>query len=115
MCSTENLKTKKKEAPRVVIYTSTEGKIAAAYIVADEIVRVKIPQPTVSRVIVGLLSAYYVWYMEYPTCYANVLKYLDYEILTTPLKGCSTVVAKFIRDRDNTLEVNSTNDNKSLI
>jgi len=111
MCSTENLKTKKKEAPRVVMYTSTEGEIAAGYIVADETVRVKIPHPTVSRVIVGLLSTYYVWHMEYPTCYANVFKYLDYEILTTPLKG-STVVAKFIRERDNTLKVNSTNDNK---
>jgi len=114
MCSTENLKTKKKEAPRVVMYISTEGEIAAAYDVADEMVRVKIPQPTISRIIVGLLSVYYVWYMEYPTCYANVLKYLDYEILTTLLKG-STVVAIFIRERDNTLEVNSSNDNKSLV
>jgi len=52
--------------------------------------------------------------MEYPTCYANVHKYLDYEILTTPLKGCSAVIAKFIHERYNTLEVNSTNDNKSL-
>jgi len=52
MCSTENLKTKKKETPRVVMYTSTEGEIAATYIVADETVRIKIAQPTVSRVIV---------------------------------------------------------------
>lgn len=109
MCSTENLKTKKQEAPCVVMYTSIEGKIAAAYIVANETIKVKIPQPTVSKVIVGLLSAYYVWYVEYPTCYASVLKYIDYEILTTPLKG-STVVAKFIRERDNTLKAtNSVN------
>lgn len=60
MCSTENLKTKKQEAPRVVMYTSIEGEMAAAYIVADETIKVKIPQSTVSKVIVGLLSAYYV-------------------------------------------------------
>jgi len=76
MCSTENLKTKRKELkfrklkekklkekkPCVVlhIYTSTEGEIAAACIVEDETVKVKIPQPTITRVIVDLLSAYYV-------------------------------------------------------
>jgi len=110
MCSTENLKTKEKEASRAVIYASIEGEIAVAYIVADE--TIKIPQPTVSKVVVGLLSAYYVWYIEFPACYANVLQYVDHEILSTSLKG-STVVAKFIRELDNTIEVkNSTNGNE---
>lgn len=81
MSSTEHLTTKKNEAPRVVIYTSIEGEIAAAYIVADETIRVTIPQPTVSKVIIGLLCAYYVWHLEYPTCYTNVLEYIDNELL----------------------------------
>lgn len=95
------------------MYVSTEGEIAEAYIVAEEVIRIKIQQPTISKVIVGLLSAYYVWHIEYPTCYINILKYIDYDILNSSLKGCSTVVAKFIRERDNILEA-SNSVNKSL-
>lgn len=100
LCSTEDLKTLEKEAPRAVIYMSDEGEIASAYIVADEI-KVKIPQPTVCNVIAGLLSVYYVWHVEYPISYSNILEYIEHEILTTSLKSRSTVVMKFIRDCDN--------------
>ncbi|KYN21890.1 hypothetical protein ALC57_05732 [Trachymyrmex cornetzi] len=61
--STDILTTKEGKAPRVVMYTSIEGEIATAYIVADETIKVKVPQPTVLRVIVYLLSAYYVWHI----------------------------------------------------
>lgn len=94
----------------MVIYTSVEGEIAAAYIVADEAIKIRIPQPTVSKVIIGLLCAYYVWHLEYPTYYANVLEYIDHEILNTSFKSRSTAVAIFIRKRDNVLkELNSAN------
>jgi len=107
MCSTENLKTQEREAPRVVIYISDEGEIASAYIVADETIKIKIPQPTVSKVIAGLLSGYYVWYVEYPLSYSNVLEYIDHEVLSTSLKSRSTVVKKFIRERDNALKASN--------
>lgn len=98
------MKTNKGEAPRAVIYTSVEDDIAAAYIVADEAVRVIIPQPTVCKVTIGLLCAYYVWHLEYPSYYANILEYIDNEILTTSFKQQSIVVAKFIREHDNALK-----------
>lgn len=65
MSSTDILNTKEREAPRSD--TSIEGEIATAYIVADETIKVKIPQPTVSRVIVCLLSTYYVWHIYFGT------------------------------------------------
>lgn len=112
MSSASCINTKKGETPRAVIYMSIEGEIAAAYIVAEEVIRIKIPDPTVSKVIVSLLSAYYVWHMEYPTCYANILKYVyrsrDFD---TSLKNCSTVVSKFIREYNNILK---TDGNESI-
>ncbi|XP_025997041.1 uncharacterized protein LOC105204165 isoform X2 [Solenopsis invicta] len=99
LCSTEDLTTSEKEAPRAVIYMTNE-EIASAYIVADEI-KVKIPQPTVHKVIAGLLSGYYVWHMECPKSYANILEYMEHEILSTSLKSRSTVLMKFVRDCDN--------------
>lgn len=85
----------------MVIYTAIEGEIAAAYIVADEKIRIIIPQPTVAKVIICLLSAYYVWHLEYPAYYTNVLEYID---LNSSLKSQSTTVAIFKRKRDNILE-----------
>jgi len=58
LSSIDILKTNKGEAPRIVIYTSIEEEIATAFIIADE-TKVIVPQPTVSRIIVCLLNAYY--------------------------------------------------------
>lgn len=80
-----------------MIYTSIEGDIATAYIVADEIIKILIPQPTASKIIIGLICTYYVWHSEYPPYYTNILHYFEHEILNIHLKSRSTTVAKFIR------------------
>jgi len=51
------------------------------------------------KVITCLLAAYYVWHIVFPKSYRNILEYLDYEIIETPIQK-NQVVLKFIRQRD---------------
>lgn len=108
MSSTKELHTKIGDAPRVVIYTNDDDTIATAYIVADEAIKVKIPQPTMAKVIAGLLSSYYIWHRDFPPGYLNILQFIDYSILGSDLKiNCSPTTIKFIRKLCHTLDTNN--------
>lgn len=71
------------------------GSIAQAYVVAGP-ATVEIEEPTVCKVLKGLMASYYVWNVEYPGAYSTCLSYLDQEILNTP-QG-KTAVVRFTRD-----------------
>jgi len=107
--STKVLITVKGESPRCVIYTDEED-IRVANIVADQDVNVKIDNPSIEKVITCLLAAYYVWHIVFPKPYRNILEYLDYEMIETPVQK-NQVVLKFIRQKNGEkfeqLEINS--------
>lgn len=81
-------------SPRAVLYHKA-GSIAQAFIVAGSLT-VDIPDPTVFRVLRGLIACYYVWNVEYPAAYTTCLSYLDQEILKTQQNKAAVV--KFSRD-----------------
>lgn len=87
------------DAPRIVLYIDNE-KLAQAFIVADEKIRVSIPDPTEPKAIAGLLASYYAWHRAFPPGYANALEFLAFKILQAPFKNNSTA-AKFKRKLDN--------------
>lgn len=76
------------------------GSIAQAFIVAGS-VNVQIDEPTVSKVLKGLLACYYVWDVEYPAAYTTCLSYIDQEILKSQQNKAAVV--KFTRDVDNAI------------
>ncbi|XP_025837270.1 uncharacterized protein LOC112906735 [Agrilus planipennis] len=77
------------EAPRLITFTNKDN-IAEAFI-ADEIIRVSIPDPKTCTSVSGLLAAYYVWHREFPSAYQGILDYITHEVYETPLKNNSTV------------------------
>ncbi|XP_024868231.1 uncharacterized protein LOC112452328 [Temnothorax curvispinosus] len=102
MASTENLIGAKGDSPRVVLYTAEEG-VASAFVVADTNIRVKIPEPTVTKTVICLLASYYVWDTTYPLAYSNVMGFIDYKVLGTVSKNQR--IQKFIRKLNHKLEV----------
>jgi len=44
-----------------------------------------------------------VWNRTFPAAYANILNFISYELLKSPLPTMSTTIKKFIRSCDNTL------------
>lgn len=99
--STQLLLTCEGDAPRTVLYI-TDNNIDKAFIVADEKIKIDIPEPTVPEIIGALLASYYAWHRGYPPGYSNVLEFLAHKVLNAPLKSNSTV-AKFIRTLHNLL------------
>lgn len=99
LSSTDCLLSFKEAAPRAVIFLQ-EDTIRQAFIVADEDVKLEIPEPTTAKILVGLVSAYYAWHRNYPTAYANLLDFLAYRIFGARLKN-DTTVAKFLRKLNN--------------
>lgn len=95
--------TTENEAPRAVMYTDGQD-IMIAYLVEDSEIQVSIPQPTIETVVVGLFASYYVWNRVFPSTYANVLNYINHELLKSPLSTSSTTIKKFIRSRDEVLQ-----------
>lgn len=74
-------------------------EVAASFIVAQEEIKVKVTNPTVSKCVACLLAVYYVWNSEYPKSYLNTMRYIDHAVLgTVPDNRC---VEKFIRDKRN--------------
>ncbi|XP_034944007.1 uncharacterized protein [Chelonus insularis] len=97
--SSKNLIAVEGESPRSVIYTN-EDDIETAYIVADPEINMKIEKPSIKKIIMVLLAAYYVWDVTYPKPYRNILEYLDHEVIGTPIDRKNVVLLKFIRQRD---------------
>lgn len=103
MEDTNILTTNEDDAPRIVMYT--DGKeIIIAYLVADAEIKIQIPQPTMEKIIAGLFASYYVWNRKFPAAYVNILNFISYELLKSPLPNTSTTIQKFIRSRDNVLK-----------
>jgi len=99
----ENLTTNEGDAPRVVMYIDGQD-IKIAYLIADAEIRIQILQPTMEKIIAGLFASYYVWNRTFPSAYANILNFMSYELLKSPLPTTSTTIKKFIRSCDNTLD-----------
>jgi len=99
----ENLTTNESDAPRVVMYIDGQD-IKIAYLVADAEIRIQILQPTMEKIIAGLFASYYVWNRTFPAAYANILNFISYELLKSPLPTTSITIKKFIRSCDNTLD-----------
>lgn len=95
LVSTENLIGAKGDSPRAVLYTAEEG-LAAAFVVADVQIRVKIPEPTVAKIIMCLLASYYVWDTTYPLAYSNTMKFIDYKVLNGTIPKSQTI-NKFVQ------------------
>jgi len=92
----ENLTTNEGNAPRVVTYIDDQD-IMIAYLVADAEIRIQILQSTMEKIIAGLFASYYVWNRTFPAAYANILNFISYELLKSPLPTTSTTIKKFIR------------------
>lgn len=105
-----NLTTNEGDAPRVVMYTDGQD-IIIAYLIADAEIKIQIPQPTIEKIIAGLFASYYVWNRKFPAAYVNVLNFISYELLKSPLPTTTTTIQKFIRSRDNILKDLGTIDN----
>lgn len=99
----DKLTTSEGDAPRVVMYTDGQD-IMTAYLVADAEIKIQIPQPTMEKIIAGLFASYYVWNRKFPAAYVNVLNFINYELLKSPLSTTSTTIKKFIRSRDDILK-----------
>ncbi|XP_034938247.1 uncharacterized protein [Chelonus insularis] len=96
--SIEDIEAGPGESPRCVIYMD-EGRIAVAYVVADNKTQVKMKSPTMENIVVCLMSTYYVWHVKYPSPYKNILQYIDNALLGTSVQA-NQVISRFIRKRD---------------
>ena len=99
LSSLQDINTEIDEAPRLVVFVS-EDAITTAYIVADEKLRIPIPEPTVERVIGGLLCAYYCWHRTFPAAYAGILEFMAYRVFGLVMKKNSGA-AKLVRKLEN--------------
>lgn len=97
MSSADILQCHKGEAPRIVIFME-EGIMNQSCIVADENVRVEVPEPTVTKTLVALLSTYYAWHREFPKAHTAALDFFAHKIFKVTLKNNN--VATFIRKID---------------
>jgi len=75
----EILITKKTDSPRV-IFLQEEEKLVSAFICADNVIQMKIDNPTASKCTLCLLGSYYVWDSHYPAKYKTVLEFFDYKL-----------------------------------
>ncbi|KYN21450.1 hypothetical protein ALC57_06176, partial [Trachymyrmex cornetzi] len=113
MGDTNNLTINEDDALRVVIYTNDQD-ITIAYLVADAEIKIQIPQPTLEKIIAGLFASYYVWNRTFPAAYVNVLNFLNYELFKFPLPNTATTIKKFIRSRDNILNLNNADNLRNI-
>lgn len=78
------------------MYT-VEGVIASGYIVADSSIKIKIEEPTVTKVVACLIAVYYIWHINYPTAYKNTLEYFDFKLFNIKIEK-KTSLEKFDRN-----------------
>ncbi|KAK0071641.1 hypothetical protein PV326_001015 [Microctonus aethiopoides] len=68
------------KSPRSVIFQNSSGEIVGALLMVDQN-SMKIENPSMEKIVATLLAAYYVFHIQFPKPYRNILEYFDHKII----------------------------------
>lgn len=87
--SQKQLQSMEGEAPRLVVFLDTDNNIICQYVVGDD-AQIFVQTVSAFDALIVLLAAYYVFDLEYPTVYCQMLGFLQHWVLENTYTGSKT-------------------------